>query len=238
MRATDPAVLAEQVAYYRRRAGEYDEWWLRTGRYDRGPELNAAWHADAREVESALVAALDRLRPASALELACGTGLFTRFLAPRVGTLRALDASPEVQQINAARVAAGNVRYEIADLFTWQPDARYDFVFMSFWLSHVPEDRFAAFWAMVRRALAPGGIAYVIDSGWDTTSSAVNHVRPDREGGIAQRKLNDGSEYRIVKIFHEPDALAQRLATLGFTARIAHTPRYFIHGTAAPVGGG
>ena len=231
---TDPAILAEQVEYYRRRAGEYDEWWLRTGRYDRGAELNAAWHADAREVEDALVAELDRRRPARALELACGTGLFTRFVAPRVGHLLALDASPEVQAINAARVAARNVEYEIADLFAWQPRERYAFVFMSFWLSHVPEDRFAAFWAMVRDALAPGGIAYVIDSGWDTTSSAVNHVRPDREGGVAQRKLNDGSEFRIVKIFHEPDALARRLAGLGFTAHIAHTPRYFIHGAVAP----
>ncbi len=234
---TDPAILAEQVAYYRRRAGEYDEWWLRTGRYDRGPELNAAWHADAREVEAALVAVLDRLRPARALELACGTGLFTRFVAPRVGRLLALDASPEVQAINAARVASANVDYELADLFAWRPRERYDFVFMSFWLSHVPEDRFDAFWAMVRAALAPGGTAYVIDSGWDTTSSAVNHVRPDREGGVAQRKLNDGSEYRIVKVFHEPDALARRLAGLGFASHVVHTPRYFIHGAVTPSGG-
>ena len=30
-------VLSDQIAYYRARAGEYDEWWFRTGRYDRGP---------------------------------------------------------------------------------------------------------------------------------------------------------------------------------------------------------
>jgi trans-aconitate methyltransferase len=233
--STDPAILAEQVAYYRKRAGEYDEWWLRTGRYDHGPALNAAWHADANEVEAALAAFLERTRPARALELACGTGLFTRLVAPRVGHLLALDAAPEVQAINRARVAAANVEYELADLFAWQPRATYDFVFMSFWLSHVPDDRFDAFWRTVRAALAPGGVAYVIDSGWDLTSSATNHVRPDREGGVAQRRLNDGSEYRIVKIFHEPEALAARLAPLGFAARVAHTPRYFIHGTATPV---
>lgn len=140
-----------------------------------------------------------------------------------------------MQAINRARVAAANVDYELADLFAWQPRATYDLVFMSFWLSHVPDDRFDAFWRSVWAALAPGGVAYVIDSGWDLTSSATNHVRPDREGGVAQRRLNDGSEYRIVKIFHEPEALAARLAPLGFAARIAHTPRYFIHGTATPV---
>jgi demethylmenaquinone methyltransferase/2-methoxy-6-polyprenyl-1,4-benzoquinol methylase len=227
---TDPAILAEQVAYYRKRAGEYDEWWFRTGRYDHGEELNAAWHADVSEVERALGAFLDARRPRHALELACGTGLFTRRLAPRVGNLLALDASPEVQAINRGRVAANNVTYEIADLFAWQPADRYDLVFMSFWLSHVPDDLFDEFWRKVRASLADGGSAYVIDSGWDMTSTAKNHVKPDRDAGIAQRKLNDGSEYRIVKIFHEPDVLARRLAALGLASHIVHTPRYFIHG--------
>ena len=228
--ATDPAVLAEQVAYYRKRAGEYDEWWFRTGRYDHGAELNAAWFDDVAEVERALCTHLDAAKPSRALELACGTGLFTRWVAPRVGTRLALDASPEVQAINRSRVGAANVDYAIADLFAFRPAERYDFVFMSFWLSHVPEDRFDDFWAMVADALAPGGSAYVIDSGWDLTSSAKNHDRPDRVNGVAARKLNDGSEYRIVKIFHEPDALASRLSRLGWRSHIVHTPRYFIHG--------
>jgi len=229
-RVTDPAILAEQVEYYRKRAGEYDEWWFRTGRYDHGEELNAAWIADAHEVESALASFLDARKPARAVELACGTGIFTRWVAPRVGELLALDASPEVQAINRARVGAPNVRYEVADLFAWAPEARYDLVFMSFWLSHVPDDRFDALWRKVRAALAPGGSAYVIDSGWDMTSTARNHTRPDREAGIAERKLNDGSGYRIVKVFYEPEALAARLRTLGFVSHVVHTPRYFIHG--------
>jgi demethylmenaquinone methyltransferase/2-methoxy-6-polyprenyl-1,4-benzoquinol methylase len=227
---TDPSILAEQVAYYRKRAGEYDEWWFRTGRYDHGEELNAAWNADAREVESTLTSWLDRRKPRRALELACGTGLFTRWLAPRVGEVLALDASPEVQAVNRERVQAGNVRYEVADLFAWQPGERYDLVFMSFWLSHVPDDRFDNFWDKVRASLAPGGSAYVIDSGWDMTSTARNHMRPDRDRGIAERKLNDGSLYRIVKVFHEPDALGARLRKLGFVSHVVHTPRYFIHG--------
>jgi len=227
---TDPAVLAEQVAYYRKRAGEYDEWWFRTGRYDHGPELNAAWNADVSEVEQALRTFLDARHPPRALELACGTGLFTRWVAPRVGRLLALDASPEVQEINRDRVRADNVDYRLADLFAWQPTERYDFVFMSFWLSHVPFDRFDEFWSKIRTALNPGGCAYVIDSGWDMTSTAKNHTRPDRDAGVAERKLNDGSEYRIVKIFHEPDDLAARLARLRFASRVVHTARYFIHG--------
>jgi len=32
--------LKEQLEYYRARAAEYDQWWLRQGRYDRGAALN------------------------------------------------------------------------------------------------------------------------------------------------------------------------------------------------------
>ena len=48
------------------------------------------------------------------------------------------------------------------------------------------------------------------------------------------RKLNDGREFRIVKLFWEPRALAARLGALGWSAAIAQTPSYFIHGSVQP----
>lgn len=48
-------LLAEQVDYYSERAGEYEDWWFRCGRYDHGPEANAAWFAEAAEVQAHLV---------------------------------------------------------------------------------------------------------------------------------------------------------------------------------------
>jgi demethylmenaquinone methyltransferase/2-methoxy-6-polyprenyl-1,4-benzoquinol methylase len=92
--ALDRALLEQQIAYYRARASEYDAWWFRTGRFDRGEANNAAWRADAAAVEKAVAEMLERESPAHVLELACGTGLFTRHLAPRVGALTAVDASP------------------------------------------------------------------------------------------------------------------------------------------------
>ncbi len=114
-------VLDDQIAYYRARAGEYDEWWFRTGRYDRGADFNAQWHAETAAVEAALASWLAARRPAHVLELACGTGLFTRLIAPRVERVTAVDASPEVIAINRARVGADNVDYVEADLFAWRP---------------------------------------------------------------------------------------------------------------------
>jgi demethylmenaquinone methyltransferase/2-methoxy-6-polyprenyl-1,4-benzoquinol methylase len=234
----DPrTLLDEQIAYYRARAGEYDAWWLREGRYDHGEANNAAWHREGAEVEAKLAAFIEDRAPRRVLELACGTGLFTRHLAPRVETLTALDASPEVLALNRARMrAAGvsNVHHAQADLFAWQPDGHYDLVFMSFWLSHVPAERMAAFWGMVGAALAPQGCAYVIDSAHEHTSGAVDHPPPDAHSGVVTRKLDDGSTYRIVKVFWTPTTLAERLAPLRFRATLAQTARYFIHGPVYP----
>jgi SAM-dependent methyltransferase len=229
------ALLDQQIAYYRARAPEYDAWWFRTGRFDRGEANNAAWREETAQIESAVVAMLAARCPASVLELACGTGLFTRHLAPRAGRVTAVDASPEVIAINRARVARDNVRYVEADVFAYEPDARYDCVFMSFWLSHVPHARFAAFWAMVHRALAPDGFACVVDSAHDPTSTAANHPTPDRTAGIVTRLLDDGRTFHIVKVFWTPAALEARLRDAGFAAQILATPRYFIYGDARPL---
>lgn len=232
--ASERRVLDDQIAYYRARAPEYDAWWLRTGRFDRGAGNNAAWHDDVALVEQAIIAMLERERPARVLEVACGTGLCTRHIAPRVEHVTAVDAAPEVIAINRGRVQAANVDYVQADLFAFEPRATYDLVFMGFWLSHVPHGRFDAFWAMVRGALAPGGFAWLVDSAHDPTSHAVNHPTPDKHAGIVTRLLDDGREFRIVKVFWEPSTLTARLAACGFAAEIGQTPRYFIYGSARP----
>jgi demethylmenaquinone methyltransferase/2-methoxy-6-polyprenyl-1,4-benzoquinol methylase len=234
----DSQLLGDQIAYYRARAAEYDAWWFRSGRFDRGDDNNAAWRADVDDVERAVIDAVTARRPSSVLELACGTGLFTRHLAPLTAALTCVDASPEVIAINRQRVAAAHVRYVEADLFHYEPAARFDCVFMSFWLSHVPAPRFDAFWQMVRRALAPGGFAYVVDSAHDPTSTAANHPTPDRHAGIVTRRLDDGREFRIVKVFYEPATLDAKLRELGFDARIAQTARYFIYGPVVDRGDG
>jgi demethylmenaquinone methyltransferase/2-methoxy-6-polyprenyl-1,4-benzoquinol methylase len=225
-------VLSDQIEYYRARAGEYDEWWFRAGRYDRGADFNAQWHAETAAVEDALASWLAERRPEHLLELACGTGLFTRLIAPRVARLTAIDASTEVIAINRARVGAGHVDYVQADLFAWRPTQHYDAIFFSFWLSHVPEQRFAEFWDLVAAALAPGAAVYLIDSAFDPTSTAKDHVLPGREPGIVTRKLNDGREFRIVKVFYEPEALTAKLEPLGWMADLSQTPHYFIYGEA------
>lgn len=222
-------LLAEQARYYRERAGEYEDWWFRRGRYDRGAHANAQWFTEIAEVEDAL----ERFRPAGqVLELACGTGLWTRRLVRHTDTVTAVDASPEVIELARAGLDDPKVDYVRADLFAWEPLVSYDVCFFAFWLSHVPEARFEAFWAKVERALRPEGRVFCVDSLPSELSSAVDHRLPDRGEETMTRRLADGREFCIVKRFYEPRALSRRLADLAWDAQIQATPEFFIYGQA------
>jgi demethylmenaquinone methyltransferase/2-methoxy-6-polyprenyl-1,4-benzoquinol methylase len=217
----------EQLAYYRARAGEYDEWFRRDGRYDRGPEANARWVEEVGQVADALAA----FHPTGdVLELAAGTGWWTGRLARYAASVTAVDAAPETLAINRGKLGDAPVRYVEADLFDWQPARRYDVVFFSFWLSHVPPERFDAFWTLVRACLKPQGRVFFLDSRYEETSTAADHRLEAEDATTTRRRLNDGREFRIVKVFYRPDALAARLAARGWDAAVRTTPNYFLYG--------
>lgn len=228
---TDDAVLSEQLEYYRARAAEYDKWWLREGRFDRGPEANARWFAEAAELERVLA----RFDPrGEVLELACGTGLWTRRLVDHAAHVTAVDAAPEVLAINRARVGHPAVTYVEADLFDYRPDpGAYDACVFTFWLSHVPEERFAAFWDMVAAALAPDGRVFFIDSARTEASTAADHRLPGAGEATMIRRLDDGREFQIVKRFYDPDELTAELTDLGWEVQIGRTDEFFIYGAAS-----
>jgi len=84
----------------------------------------------------------------------------------------AVDAAPEVLDINRARHGGQRVTHVLADLFSWTPPRRFDAVCFGFWVSHVPAARWASFWALVDHALAPGGRVWFCDSAHPRHSGA------------------------------------------------------------------
>ena len=230
----EQAQLKEQVAYYRARAAEYDEWHLRQGCYDRGDEHNLQWRTELDILRSAL----ERERPfGKCLELACGTGLWTACLAQGAADLTALDASSETIEINRTKTGNAPGRYVVADLFGWWPTETYDFVFFGFWLSHVPRQQFNRFWEMIRTALKPGGRAFFIDSLATQESTARDHAEID-DSGVVERKLNDGRTFNIVKVFHDPAQLERQLGDLGWRGSIGRTEQFFYYGCMVPTAAG
>ncbi len=107
-------ILQEHLDYYRARAGEYDEWWYRQGRYDRGPAEITQWFSQVGEVR-AVVRSVQPVE--SILEVASGTGIWTKEFIALGQRVTAVDASPEVLAINRARLA--NTKVFEAGLAGW-----------------------------------------------------------------------------------------------------------------------
>ena len=214
---SDP--VGEQKRYYAERASEYDDWWYRRGRYELEPEVLERWRADAAEAEAALTA----FAPGgTVLELAAGTGIWTRRLVRLADRVVALDATAETLALNTSD--AELVR---ADVFEWHPADRFDLVFFSFWLSHVPEQRFDEFWSLVRAALVAGGRVFLVDSGACDTA----HTGTDQQDGEETRSLADGRTFRIVKRRWQPGELAERVRPLGFDLDLHESANgHFLYG--------
>ncbi len=223
----DDSLIKQQIEYYRERASQYDEWFLRMGRYDRGEEHRMRWFGEVNLVRRALEMAKPE---GDILELACGTGLWTECLALYANKMVAVDTSSEMIALNRERVKTGRVAYIETDLFSWKPSECFDFIFFAFWLSHVPHSRFDEFWANVKAALKPGGKVFFVDSLLTQDSTAKDHAAIDTSGRVT-RKLNDGREYEIVKIFYDPAELERNLMELGWRGYVRATERFFLYGS-------
>lgn len=219
MESETQAIVDDQIAYYRRRASEYDE----TSAPPNDPSA-----ADIDRLRDELRAFGPRGR---VLEVACGTGQWTGLLAHYADELTAVDASPEMLRLNATKVGDTRIRYVAADVFEYRPDHAVDAVFFAFWLSHVPLERFEAFWRMVQRCLAPGGRVFFVDEAqhglWEE-----DHIGSPGST-LVRRRLSDGSVHRVVKVLWSPDTLETRLHELGWDI-VVHPVGPFYWGTGVP----
>jgi len=220
-----PEILQQQIEYYRARASEYDEWWYSKGRYDKGEALNQQWEAEGQIVRDALHKIP---KQAHILELAPGTGIWTQELVKIGEKVTAVDASAEMITINKAKVQSDKVDYIQADLFEWQPEQQFDMIFFAFWLSHVPPEKFENFLKRVSMMLKPGGTLFIVDSLRNKMATAKNQNMLE-SSHIHQRILNDGREFRIIKVFYQQDGLQSDLASVNISAEVQTTTQFFIY---------
>ena len=180
---------AELRRYYAARASEYE-------RIYHKPERQA----DLRRLESRVP---DLLAGRRVLEIACGTGYWTRFVSTRADAVVAIDASEQTLAIaRAGAPASPPVDWRLADAYDLPDDlGSFDGVFAGFWWSHVPLGEQRRFLRSLARRLSPSARVVLLDNLYVEGSSTPIALR-DSEGNCYQRRrLDDGSEYMVLKNF-------------------------------------
>jgi ubiquinone/menaquinone biosynthesis C-methylase UbiE len=189
-------------AYYERRAAEYDDWWLGTGRFAR--RQRPVW----REETEALTRTLEALPPARTLDVACGTGFLTQHLR---GEITGLDQSASMLELARAKVPEG--RFVQGDALELPfADGSFERVLTSFFYGHLEEDDRDAF---LREARRVADELVVVDSALHDGVEPVEWQ---------ERILNDGSRWQVYKRYFEPDSLAEELGS----GRTLFAGRWFV----------
>jgi len=195
-------------SYYALRANEYDRVYLKPER-----------QADLRQIEQWLPPVL---AGATVLEVACGTGYWTRFIAPVASAVVALDSSPETLRIAEARVGAANTEFHVGDAYALHRFGRsFTAAFAGFWFSHVPLERQREFLLGLNAALASGARVVLLDNLFVPGSSSAI-TEQDANGNTYQsRTLSDGSNHRVLKNFPS-EAQLHELAGKGLGEAIVY----------------
>lgn len=139
---------------------------------------------------------------ATVLEVACGTGYWTRFIEPYATHIVAIDTSSETMDIAKSRVPEGKATFLVGDAYKFSPKlGKFSAAFAGFWFSHVPKVRRHEFLRGLNAMLVPGAKVVLLDNLYvDGSSSPI--AETDVDGNTYQaRKLIDGSTHRVLKNF-------------------------------------
>jgi demethylmenaquinone methyltransferase/2-methoxy-6-polyprenyl-1,4-benzoquinol methylase len=186
--------------YYAARAREYETI------YDK-PERQA----DLRRLERDIPA---RLAGRQVLEIACGTGYWSRFLSQAAAHVLGVDASAQTLEVARAKgLPRDRVEFRLADAYALPDElGLFEGAFAGFWWSHVPRGRQAEFVACIDGRLGPGARVVLLDNLYvDGSSTPIAEADP--EGNTWQRRrLADGSVHRVLKNFPSEEELRGAIA--------------------------
>lgn len=195
-------MISEQSAqYYAKSASNHDRV------YDK-PERQE----DLAEMRGHVAAAL---RGHVVLELACGTGYWTKVIAESADSVVATDINPEMIALGALRaLPADKVQLRVADAWNLPSDiGSFTAVFIGFWWSHIKREEQERFLAQLRARIGKDILVLLLDDCY-VEGSSETVARTDLEGNTYQiRPAPDGERYEIPKTYPSDSALRKKLAS-------------------------
>lgn len=213
----DPRSTTPQLErYYSRRASEYETV------YDK-PERQAelAW---LRERIPQI------FRNRIVLEVACGTGYWTQYIAREAKRVYACDINEAVLEIAREKaIAPGKATFFKADAVTLDGvPGTCNAAFAGFWWSHVKKSELALFVKNLSLKLEPGARVAILDNTF-AHGSSTPILRTDAEGNTYQmRSLANGEQYEVLKNFPSALELTEAVRPVAREAHLESLTYYWL----------
>ena len=213
----DPRSATPQLeSYYSKRAAEYEQVY-------RKPERQQELEWLRRRVP-------EILRGRTVLEVACGTGYWTQYIAPAAKRVYAGDINESVLEIAREKpIPPGKATFFKADAVSLENvPAGCNAAFAGFWWSHVRKSGITQFVANLAARLEPGAVVAILDNqfaGWSSTPLS----RRDAEGNTYQmRRLANGEQFEVLKNFPTAEELAQAVRPVAREAHLETLTYYWL----------
>jgi demethylmenaquinone methyltransferase/2-methoxy-6-polyprenyl-1,4-benzoquinol methylase len=202
--------------YYSKRAAEYEQIYQKP---ERQHEL---------EWLRGRIPAL--LSERTVLEVACGTGYWTQFIARTAAMVHACDINDSVLEIAREKpIPKNRVDFFKADAVTLEGvPPGCDAAFAGFWWSHVKKSELAKFVQNLASKLEPGAVVVILDNQYaEGSSTAIS--RRDAEGNTYQmRHLANGEEHEVLKNFPTADELRSAVLPVAGEAHLESLTYYWL----------
>lgn len=203
------------IAYYKDRAKEYENIYLKPERQD--------------EIKTATILFKSLFADKTVFEIACGTGFWTEKIAETAASVFATDINKSVIEVAEQKsFSKKNVTFDLADIFDLSIKSKYQSLFGGFIWSHIKLHDLDKFIEAVNTSILPGSTVVFIDNNFVEGS---NHpiTNTDIDGNTFQtRKLADGTTHLVLKNFPTESFLRKKFADIVTDLKFINLKYYWI----------
>jgi len=153
-------------------------------------------------------------RNRNVLEIACGTGYWTQYLADAASTITAVDYNDTVLRIAQQRLAEqSSVTFICEDAKRLASVAQcFNAAFAGFWYSHLRQNEISSFYSALHRCLLPGSLVVMLDNRFVAGSSTpISHTDENGDSWQLRTLQQTGEQFEIVKNFPDCKQFEYRL---------------------------
>jgi 2-polyprenyl-3-methyl-5-hydroxy-6-metoxy-1,4-benzoquinol methylase len=173
------------------------------------------------------------LRGRRVLEIACGTGIWTRLILDVAESVLATDVSPRILARAkrlvrlGKRIPADRLRFLQLDAYDLiSAPGQFDAALAINWFQHVPSSRHAEFLDSLHKKLRPGATVFLATSHRSREWQANLFCPPGEPDSYSVRLRSDGSQYQVIDNLFNKGELSRIFAPVARRLRFRSAQAY------------